>query len=245
MKKTIITLISIVCFLMTACTKDNEPETFGIRFGRQNYTVRNLVSTTISFVDGGGKYEVEIENPAIIENAEIDAENKTLKIIPKTTGESKIKIKDIRADYVVTLNITVTDFYLAYKVMQIFGENYNSYITVDSDIRYIRTADNRNAIQIVAIDGYSGEEKIIAYGGFDITKRNDKFILEMSLHKNENEELELFSYSVEGHYGVFNLFNRYFEFGWTDVEESRDHVETINMDLTDLNNGCTINTILL
>lgn len=245
MNKLIIPLIFIACLFLTACNNsDSEPEVYPIRFAQQTYTIKMGVTTPISYVDGGDVYDVEIGNPAVIGKAGIDIETHCLMITPIAVGESTITVKDKRAESTIILNITVTDFYLGFKVERIEGESSNPYITPNSEIRYIRTSENKKFLRIINYDNLSQKEKVIAEGVFDMIKGDKEFILDMVLHCGEHEEPEYFSYSVKGYEGVFDIFNRCFEFGWEKSPKSRTlPMPRVNMDLTDMNNGCQINTV--
>lgn len=229
--------------MMTACSKD---DVYPIRFAQQYYTIKDLVTTSIFYVDGGGVYEVEIGNPSVIERARIDVEYKMLVVTPKATGESTITIKDTKTESTVILNITVTDFYLGFKVNEINGENNNPYISRDCEIRYIRTPGNTKKLRIVAYDNLSNKEEVIADGFFDMIKGDKEFILEMSLHNGEKEGLESFSYFVKGNDAISYMFSHCFEFGWEESHESRSlPVQRVNMDLTEINNDCLISTVFV
>ncbi len=244
MNKLIIPLIFIICLFLTACNNsESEPEIYPIRFAQQNYTIKMGVTTSISYVDGGNVYDVEIGNPAVIGKADINIEAQCLMITPIAVGESTITVKDKKAESTIILYITVTDFYLSFKVERIEGENYNPYITPNSEIRYIRTNENKKILRIINYDNLSHQEKIIAEGVFDITKGDKEFILDMALHDSEHEEQEFFSYFVKGTM-VFDMFNSYFDFAWEKSSESRAlAMPRVNMDLTDINNGCQINSV--
>ena len=246
MRKIINPIIFIVCLIiMTACDNDKEPEIYPIRFNQQDYTIKDMMSTPIHFVDGGGLYEVEIGDSAVIRAAGIDIETNRLFITPVATGESTVTIKDVRANSTVTLNITVVDFYLSFKVKEITGKNNNPYIQQDCEIRYIRSADNRKVLEIVRYDDISHQEQIIAEGVFNIIKTDEDFVLEMTLHRNENEELELFCYSIKATGRVFDIFNIYFDFGWKKIDDSRAILQTMIMSLTEINSDCQVYSVFV
>lgn len=62
---------------MASCghNNDDEPEIYPIRFEQSSYTIRFGVGTSISFVDGGGIYELTASNPEVLGKFGIDSEN--------------------------------------------------------------------------------------------------------------------------------------------------------------------------
>lgn len=104
---------------------DDEPEIYPIRFEQSSYTIRFGVGTSISFVDGGGIYELTASNPKVLGKFGIDSETHRLLINPSSVGESSLTITDILANATITLNFKVEDFYISFKVDEINGKNIN------------------------------------------------------------------------------------------------------------------------
>ncbi len=245
MKKLIKLFLVTISIIIVSCNKDKELEIYPIRFNQPDYTVMMYNSNTISYVDGGGVYEIGIGNPSVIDQAYIDTETQRLFVIPKTPGSSTITIKDKKADATVTLNITVIDFYLSFIVNDITGRNINPYIEKNCQIRFIRTMDNAKKIEIFTRDNSYNEYERLAEGYFDMIKGENEFTLELSLHEGQQYELMLFSYSVKGDNHLFDIFNMYFDYNWGKSIESRTlPYQQVKMDLFDTQFDCTIYTVL-
>lgn len=245
--KLIFPILLIINIFITGCS-ENEPEIYPIRFNQQNYTVMLGQITYISYVDGSGVYDVEIENQDIIGNAYINTQNYSLVITPAATGKSTITVKDIKTDTTVTLNITVTDFYLSFKVETIDGNNVNPYIDLNSEIQFVRTVEGKRLLRIVNTDDTDNQQKTVANGTFDMVKEDNVFILKMSLDHNVINELKLlFTYSVKGTQTVYDVFNHYFDYNWEKYSLPRSYMpmQVHIMNLTDIDNDCTISTKLL
>lgn len=56
----------IVSIFTAACSENDEPEIYPIRFGQTDNTIRFGVHSSISFVDGGGLYELTASNPDVL-----------------------------------------------------------------------------------------------------------------------------------------------------------------------------------
>lgn len=228
---------------MVSCGNvDNEPEIFPIRFDQQDYTIRVGISTNISFVDGGGVYELTASNPDVLEKFYIDDDTQSLIVFPKSTGESSLTITDVLANATVTLKFTVEDFYLSFKVDEIEGENTNTYLSVGSEIRFIRDGDNTKRLKIYRLDHLTHKEEYVADGVFDIEQSETNiFTLNMALHHSSTEELESFTYTMGGDGEYLNLFDRIFEYNWDKSVASKSlPIKRIQMILTDRFNGCKI-----
>lgn len=80
----------IMSIFAAACSENDEPEIYPIRFGQTDYIIRVGVGTRIGFVDGGGVYELTASNPDVLGKFCIDIETKTLIVIPTAKGESTL-----------------------------------------------------------------------------------------------------------------------------------------------------------
>ena len=107
MKKLIAPFVLILSLLIVSCGNDDEPDIYPIRFEQQDYIVRWGIGTSISFMDGGGVYELTASNPEVLGNFYIDNDVHSLFVFPKSVGESYLTITDILANSAVTLKFTV------------------------------------------------------------------------------------------------------------------------------------------
>lgn len=130
MTKLIIPFLFIACLFVVSCDSDNDPEIFPIRFGQTDYTILVGVRSPVSFVDGGGVYELTASNPDVLGKFYIDEDTQTLIVIPTAKGESTLTVTDVKTNTPVTLKFTVEDFYLSFMVMEISGDNTNPYLTI-------------------------------------------------------------------------------------------------------------------
>jgi len=96
----------------SSCDSNSDPEIYPIRFGQTDYTIRFGVRSSISFVDGGGLYELTASNADVLGKYYIDNDTKTLIVIPTAKGESTLTVTDVKTNTSVTLKFTVEDFYL-------------------------------------------------------------------------------------------------------------------------------------
>ena len=241
MNKLIIPFLFIACLFVTACN-DDEPEIRPISFEQQSYTIRLGVGASISFVDGGGVYELTASNPEVLGKFGIDIETHRLLINPVSVGESSLTITDVLANATVTLKFTVEDFYISFMVDVIEGVNTNPYISSGGEIRFIRDDNNTKRLKIYRLNHLTHKGDFVADGVFDISKSETNiFTLDMALHHSSIEELETFSYTMGGDGEYLNLFDRIFEYNWDKSIASKSQpVRRINMILTDPNNGVKI-----
>lgn len=242
--KLILSFLCAISLFVASCShnNDDEPEIYPIRFEQSSYTIRFGVGTSISFVDGGGIYELTASNPEVLGKFGIDSETHRLLINPSSVGESSLAITDILANTTVTLNFTVEDFYLSFKVDEINGKNINPYLSIDDEIRFIRDGNNTRRIKICR----SNDGEYVADGVFEIERSETNiFTLDMALHRRPTEELEVFSYTMGGDGEYLNLFDKYFEYNWDKSIVSKSlPVKRINMILTDSFNDCKISCSL-
>lgn len=232
-------LCSIFLFTISCCN-DDEPEIRPICFEQQNYTIRLGVGASISFVDGGGIYELKASNPEVLGNFGIDIETHRLLINPARLGESSLAITDVLANSTVILKLTVEDFYLSFSVDEIEGENTNPYISAGGEIRFIRDSDNTKRLKVYRLNHLTHKGEFVADGAFDIEQSETNiFILNMALHHSSTEELETFTYIMGGDGEYLNLFDNFFEYNWDkSIASKAQPVKRINMILTDSFNGC-------
>lgn len=118
----------IVSIFTAACSENNEPEIYPIRFGQTDYTIRFGVRSSISFVDGGGVYELTASNPDVLGKFYIDDDTQRLIVIPTAKGESTLTVTDVKTNTPITLKFIVEVFYLSFMVTEISGDNANPYL---------------------------------------------------------------------------------------------------------------------
>lgn len=244
--KIVLLLLCAICLFMVSCGNDDEPKIRPICFEQQSYTIRSGVGTSISFVDGGGVYELTASNPEVLGKFGIDIETHRLLINPASVGESSLTITDVLANATVTIKFTVEDFYLSFKVDEIKGENTNTYISAGDEIRFIRDSDNTKRLKIYRLNYLTHKGDFVADGVFDISRSETNiFTLDMAIHHSSIEELETFTYTMGGDGEYLNLFDRIFEYNWDKSIASKSQpVRRINMILTDTSNGCKITSSL-
>lgn len=185
---------------------------------------------------------MEVGNPEVIGRAVIDIETRRLWLFPIALGESTVTIKDVNMNQSVTINVTVANIHMYFHVSAVEGTNNNPYITQGSKIQLIRTCEDKKAIRIVGSDNHL----TIAEGLFDMTKGKTEYTLEMSLHGSESEEPQQFRYSVKANDPIFSLYNQWFAHEYEPVLTNRasQQPQRLYMQLTDMNNGCKITTML-
>ena len=111
MTKLIIPFLFITCLFIVSCDSNSDPEIYPIRFGQTDYTIRFGVRPSISFVDGGGLYELTASNADVLGKYYIDNDTKTLIVIHTAKCESTLTVTDVKTNTSVTLNFTVEDYY--------------------------------------------------------------------------------------------------------------------------------------
>ena len=236
----------IVSIFTAACSENDEPEIYPIRFGQTDYTIRVGVRSAISFVDGGGVYELTASTPDVLGKFYIDDDTQTLIVIPTAKGESNLTVTDVKTNTPVTLKFIVEDFYLSFMVAKISGDNTNPYLKERNEIRFIRDEENTKQIKIMYQDNLTYEMKCIATGYFDIERSTTNiFTLNMMLHSHHGEEFEGFSYTLGGDGEYLSMFDKYFEYGWDNSIASRAlPMKRIIMIMTDSFNNCKISCVL-
>ena len=234
--------------IICSCNNNgDEPTPEPIRFANQEYSIRLGVGTNISFVDGGGVYELSASNPEILGKYSIEVETKNLLINPAATGQSYLTIKDVIAGSLVTLNITVEDFYMSFRIDEIEGKNTNEYFDIGREIRFVRDADNTKPILIMRQNKLDYHWLTVGEGVFDISRSETEiFSMHMALHGNHNEELVAFEYTMSGDAGYMYIFDHWFGYNWPQATMSGRTlpVERCRMILTDTFNGCKITCTL-
>lgn len=251
MNKFFIPFLFIVCLFMTACSND-ESDVPGsqtgspIQFSDNAYTLVFGRATGIPFTGGGDVYQLEASNPEVLGKFGIDIETHRLLINPAKAGVSTLKIDDVNNEKTVTLNFTVEDFYLSFRVSEIEGDNHNPYLSVGNEIRFIRDEENTRQMKIMWQNKMTYELKCIAYGCFDIERiESYTYTLNMVLHSQRIEELESFNYTLGGDGESLSLFKKYFDYKWDNSIASKSlPPKEIKMILTDSFNGCKITCLL-
>ena len=240
-----------ICLVMVACSNHNdEPEAISpIQFSKRDYTIIYGGSNGIPFTGGGDVYKLEASNPEVLGKFGIDIETHNLIINPAKTGESTLNIIDVNAGNSVTLNITVEDYYLPFKIEEIEGTNNNKFFTTETScrIRFIRNEDNTKPVKITWLIPWKFQSVTRAEGFFDISRSETNiFTMTLSLQGVESEEIETFEYIMGGDGGYMNIFNSIFGFNWNesvDLSRSTPPIE-YKMILTDNSNGCKITCLL-
>lgn len=240
-----LSFLLIISLFTAACGSDNL-EIYPIRFGQADYTVRLGVCTSVSFVDGGGVYELSASDPGVLGKFYIDNDSRTLVVIPSAVGESMLTITDVATDTSVTLRFVVEDFYLSFIIDQIDGNNINPYLEKGDEIRFIRDGENTKPIKIMRQNNLTHVVECIADGCFDIKRSSTNvFTLDMALHYRHGEELEGFGYTLGGDAMCLDVFNHYFGYGWDESIVSRSQpIRQLKMIMTDSLNSCVISCIL-
>ena len=244
--KIVLSFLCAICIFTVSCGNDDGPEIYPIRFGQTDYTIRVGVGSSISFVDGGGVYELTASNPDVLGKFYINDDTQTLIVIPTAKGESTLTVTDVKTNTPVTLKFTVEDFYLSFMVTEISGDNTNPYLKERNEIRFIRDEENTKQIKIMYQDNLTYEMEYIATGYFDIERSTTNiFTLNMMLHSHHGEEFEGFSYTLGGDGEYLSMFDKYFEYGWDNSIASRAlPMKRINMIMTDSFNNCKISCVL-
>lgn len=242
----IIAALCLTCIFMSGCDNDDSPEISPIEFGQRDYTIRYGTTTRIPFTGGGGAYGLTASDPDVLGKYSIDAENHQLVIFPASTGTSTLTVTDKLTDTAVTLRFTVEDFYVSFLVRNIEGKNTNPYLSVGSEIRFVRDKDNSRQVMIMYQDHLAHEMKYRADGRFDITRSEaNAYILQMALHSSPDEELEGFSYTMGGDARYLSIFEAYFGYDWGNAIVSKAQpVQQVEMTLTDAIDGCTISCLM-
>ena len=147
----------------------------------------------------------------------------------------------------VTLDITVVDFYLSFKIEDIEGTNTNEFFKSDNYIRFIRNEDNTKPVKIIFQNHMDFRLKTVSEGFFNIDRSETNiFTMTLSLQGVKSEKIETFEYTMGGDGGYTNIFNSIFGFNWNesvDLSRSTTPIE-YKMILTDNSNGCKITCLL-
>ena len=246
MKKFIVPFLCIISLFIVSCGNDDEPEILPIRFDQHDYTIRLGVGASISYTNGGGVYELTASNPEVLGKFGIDLETHRLLINPASIGESTLTITDVKTNSSVTQRFVVEDFYLSFRVEEIDGKNYNPYLIVGCEIRFIRDEGNTKRLNIYNQNHVTHETYKVAEGAFDIEKSETNiFTLNMALHHSPTEELETFNYTMGGDGEYLNFFDKIFEYNWDKSIASKSQpVKRIEMILTSPFDGCKISCSL-
>jgi|GEM_PF-7114013 len=112
MNKLLITLLLIIGSMLTGCNKESSDTYFPITFAEQNVFVYLGKENKITFVYGGGEYEIFTEHADILGQVSIDQKARQLLITPAALGSSWLKIHDKKANATVQLDITVKQLVL-------------------------------------------------------------------------------------------------------------------------------------
>ncbi len=242
-------LILTFCLFMTACSNKNDelqPET-PIQFSKHDFTIVFGGLSTIPFTGGGDVYELDASNPEVLGEFGIDIETHRLLINPAKVGVSTLNILDVNSGNTVTLNITVENFYISFKIKEIEGDNTNEFFQINNDIRFIRNVDNTKPVKVIFHDPTNFYSPYTRAEGYFNIERSDAnvFTMTFSLQGVENTEIETFEYTMGGDGAYLSIFNKVFDFNWSEVDSSRSAPPIeYKMTLTNNTNGCKITCLL-
>lgn len=242
MKKYLSILLLVLSMCMAAACKHTDEEVYPIRFGNIRQTVVLGITNRISFVDGGGEYRITVEKPDVLGIPEIDKDLSSVVITPLKLGESALTIHDVRANAYVVLHVSVEEFHLIYTILRIEGTNQNPYISLNDDVRLIRSDDGSRKVSV------ERNGKVLGEGLFDINTTDSKLpMMQFSLHHNESEEFELFEYQIFESGNALNILGHCFGFDWSvlspDSARSRMSVSYSHLNLK-ASNGCIVTGII-
>ena len=202
--------------LAVSCSAADEPDEIAeINFSDTDFTIRNGIVSYIPFTGGSGAYELSASDPAVLGKYGIDIETHKLTINPAKTGESTLTIKDVDYKNIVTLNITVTGYYIPFKVEEITGKNINPAISVGNKILFIRNNENSRPVEIYREDQSTHKPEIVATGNFDIFRDGDDiFIMQFVLSSGIEDTPATYEYKLGGDGVYMDWFKHIFGFEW-------------------------------
>lgn len=238
MKKYMMWFLAVLCMTVASSCKHDEDEVYPIRFGVNDVTIMMGVRNVISFVDGGGVYKVAVSDSTVLGVPTVNARDKAIFITPLSTGSATLTVTDVRAKADVTLNVTVENFRMVYKINDIKGENTNTYVSNQDELWFVKSDGNGRTLKVVR-DGSP-----VAVGKFDITMGETEATMTMELNgvgADAGQEAEVHVYKMNATTNMFDIFNVYFEFKWEKLPlyQSVQPIES-SMELTDTGNGCVI-----
>lgn len=249
-----VVMMLVTCLLVTACGDDSGQDAAApVSFGARDYTIMYGRGASIPFTGGSGVYELTASNPEVLGRFGIDTEapDRRLYIQPAKAGESYLTIRDVKTEAVVTLHFTVDDFYLAFRIDEIEGENTNKFFETGRRIRFIRNDDNTKPVKVVWQQNMTFRLMTVGEGLFDIIRSEANiFTMTLALHYNSGEDSALheYEYAMSGDGEYMSLFDSIFGFGWKADAAPRSSrsqpVRSIKMILTDKDNGCKITCVL-
>ncbi len=241
-------IILMICFFITACNDDNHPKEIApITFEKSEYSVMLGKGAAIPFSGGGGEFELTASDPEVLGRLGIDIEspNHILYIQPAKTGESYLTIKDVKAQVTVTLHFIIEDFYLSFSIREIDGTNVNDFFEIGREIRFIRDQENSRNVKVMKYQNMTFLPTIVGEGHFNINRNdNDIWTMDLSLHHSMTEDSATYDYEYTMGGDVEFIFESVFDIdrekSTASASSKSQPVKSVQMNLTDKNNGCKI-----
>lgn len=231
--KNFLYILSALCLVVfSSCSDDdNKLPLRPAQFPAQNYTIRAGLATTIKFEDGSGKYEIEVGDQTVLGKPYMNINGHSVYIMPVATGQSTLTVNDKLTGTSTTINITVVEMYMEFKITEIKEGNITPHIQVGDELRFVRAKGNTRKLEI-----WRGGTMLTS-GKFDILM-NRVATMEFYLPDPEGDsdkDLITYSYDLTGTPSVFVLFNKGFDFNWEKIVDCRGavHPTPMIMRLTD------------
>lgn len=111
-----------LCLCCGACTNDEIPRIYPLTFEKDAYELRVGLTSGVSFRSGNKDYIVTSNDTSVVKASVSVTDSKigfgTLYLIGNGKGEAVVSVKDNVSGEKVDLQITVTDFYLGFEVVE-------------------------------------------------------------------------------------------------------------------------------
>lgn len=239
--KNLLYILSALCLIvLPSCSDDDEDKVpvLPAEFPTQDYTIRAGIATTISFAHGGGNYDIEVGDQNVLGKPYMNINGHSVYVLPLSTGKSTMTVKDLRTKTSTTVNITVVEMYMEFKITEIKEGNVTPDIQVGDELRFVRASGNKRKLEL-----WRGGT-MIKEGKFDILMNS---IATMEFYfpdpdSDDDKDFIIYRYDMTGSPSIFVLFNKGFDFNWEKIVDCRGavHPTPMIMRLTDKNTRADI-----
>ena len=197
----------LLCLFYGACTNKEIPRIYSLTFEKEAYEIRSGMTSSVPFRSGNKDYVVTSSDTAVVKVSVSVADSKigfgTLFLLGNRKGEAIVSVKDNISGERVDLQITVTDFYLGFEVVET-----DSGIFQKNDYLFFVKNESKDFL-VFGETGTTGELALRFKGSYEFTIIGDKPFVNIGYEK-EGQPVE-YTFDMSGSSPeVFSLFGHFF-----------------------------------
>ena len=198
----------LLCLFYGACTNKEIPRIYSLTFEKEAYEVRSGMTASVPFLSGNKNYTVISSDTAVVKVSVSVADSKigfgTLFLFGNRKGAAVVSVKDNVSGERVNLQITVTDFYIGFEVVEtdrvIFQKN---------DYLFFVKNESKDFLVFGETDA-TGELALRFKGSYEFIITGDKPFVNIGYEK-EGQPIE-YTFDMSGSSPeIFSLFGHFFQ----------------------------------